>query len=93
MLFRALFWLTVVAVFTPHQPNLGLGRPGSASDSLIRETRDTVSASLAQADCKTPSATCADTLSFLDGFRFAAGRSLAEVKAELARAPHGSGDD
>ncbi len=28
MIFRAAFWIAVVAVFMPHEPDLGYGRPG-----------------------------------------------------------------
>jgi hypothetical protein len=31
MIFRAIFWIAVVALLMPHEPDLGLGRPGGAS--------------------------------------------------------------
>jgi len=34
MLFRAIFWIGVVAVLMPREPDLGLGRPG-ASHALV----------------------------------------------------------
>ncbi len=29
MVLRALFWISLVAILMPHEPDLGLGRPGS----------------------------------------------------------------
>ena len=40
MIFRALFWIAVVALLMPHEPDLGLGRPGGAS-SLIDRIKQT----------------------------------------------------
>lgn len=28
MILRALFWISLVAILMPHEPDLGLGRPG-----------------------------------------------------------------
>jgi len=37
MLFRALFWIAVVAVLMPREPDLGLGKPGSMVADGIKE--------------------------------------------------------
>ncbi len=29
MIFRAVFWVGLVSLLTPHEPDLGLGRPGA----------------------------------------------------------------
>ena len=29
MIFRAVFWIGLVSLLTPHEPDLGLGRPGA----------------------------------------------------------------
>ncbi len=29
MIFRAIFWIGLVSLLTPHEPDLGLGRPGA----------------------------------------------------------------
>ena len=34
MILRALFWIAVVAVFMPREPDLGFGRPGAALASI-----------------------------------------------------------
>ena len=31
MIFRAVFWIGLVSLLTPHEPNLGLGRPGAGT--------------------------------------------------------------
>lgn len=33
MIFRAVFWIGLVALLMPHEPDLGLGRPGAATQS------------------------------------------------------------
>lgn len=35
MILRALFWIVVVAIFMPHEPDLGLGRPESAASPVL----------------------------------------------------------
>lgn len=35
MIFRAMFWIAVVAVLMPREPDLGLGRPGASSGNLL----------------------------------------------------------
>ena len=40
MIFRAIFWIAVVALLMPHEPDLGLGRPGGAP-SLIDRIKQT----------------------------------------------------
>lgn len=36
MILRAIFWIGVVALLMPHEPDLGLGRPGGASSLMDR---------------------------------------------------------
>ena len=35
MIFRAMFWIAVVAVLMPREPDLGLGRPGASAGNLL----------------------------------------------------------
>jgi hypothetical protein len=35
MIFRAVFWIAVVAVLMPREPDLGLGRPGASSGNFL----------------------------------------------------------
>ena len=74
MVLRALFWITVVAVLTPHEPNLGLGRPSMSAHFGGPES----------IDCSHRQA-CASALGFLDRFQSIAVRNLAEVKADIER--------
>ncbi len=94
MILRALFWITLVSVVMPREPDLGLGRPGThglsadalswASDALSRPSQM----------CSGRETACAAGLSFLDSLQNAAVLSLAQVKADIeaqqrARADHG----
>jgi hypothetical protein len=36
MLFRAIFWIGLVAFLMPHEPDLGFGRPGSHANPPSR---------------------------------------------------------
>jgi len=77
MLFRALFWIGVVAVLMPREPDLGLGRPGSSHTFVPDLGRD------ADLNCRDYGKTCATALSFVDQFQTVAVKSLAQVKADL----------
>jgi hypothetical protein len=86
MVLRALFWIAVVAVLMPREPDLGFGRPdiGSASsDSML----STVSSALkAPKACDGTEAACMAALGLLDRLRGAAVESLAQVKADIEEA-------
>ena len=47
MIFRAVFWIGLVSLLMPHEPDLGLGRPGAGtshpSHATIRSTADGLS--------------------------------------------------
>jgi hypothetical protein len=77
MLFRALFWIGVVAVLMPREPDLGLGRPGASHAIASDLERD------ADLSCKDYGKTCATALGFVDTFQSVAVRSLAQVKADI----------
>jgi hypothetical protein len=74
MILRALFWISVVAVLMPHEPDLGFGRPnlGAQSNGISHET------------CSERGA-CRQALGFLGQFQSMAVRNLAEVKADIER--------
>jgi hypothetical protein len=40
MLFRALFWIALVAFLMPHEPDLGFGRPGAPANAHSRAALD-----------------------------------------------------
>jgi hypothetical protein len=88
MIFRAIFWIGLVALLMPHEPDLGFGRPG-ASESVLPKAAAWAQDKLASGDaaelCGANAQTCAATATVLDDFRTATVRSLAAVKADIAR--------
>jgi hypothetical protein len=88
MILRAIFWIGLVSLFMPHEPDLGFGRPGTAPTAaptapssitgLIQAGGDVKSA------CLNHAATCAHSLSILDGFQAYAVRSLDRVRADIS---------
>ncbi len=82
MLFRALFWISLMAVLMPHEPDLGLGRPGFggmlASDFPMPQTL----ANPSQV-CNGHEQACGSALSALDWLQVNAVRSLDMVKTEI----------
>jgi len=88
MIFRAIFWVGLVALLMPHEPDLGFGRPG-AGQSLIPGAAAWASDKLASGGaaelCGANAQACATTATLLDDFRTATVRGLAAVKADIAR--------
>jgi hypothetical protein len=94
MILRALFWITLVSVLMPREPDLGLGRPGT--HGLSSDALSWASTAVTQPGqmCRGREAACAEGLSVLDSLQSVAVHSLAQVKADLeaqqrARAGHG----
>ena len=91
MIFRAIFWIGLVAILMPHEPDLGLGRPAAITSPLAGEiagwTKANVDPNLKDPAnlCRYNVHACATTLSLLDSFRDAAVHSLAQVKADIER--------
>jgi hypothetical protein len=78
MIFRAIFWVGLVALLIPREPDLGLGRPGpgpSPSGHLARL--------LGRNGACGTDAGCAGGLSWLYTFQDKAMRGLAAVKADI----------
>jgi hypothetical protein len=86
MILRAIFWIGLVSLFMPHEPDLGFGRPGTSPAAaapasitgLIQAGGDV------KAACTRHAATCAHGLSILDGFQAYAVRSLDQVRADIS---------
>jgi hypothetical protein len=76
MIFRAVFWIGLVSLLMPHEPNLGFGRPQvGASPTNVSERLDGSGRSSW----------------LLESFKSVATRSLARVKADIEesqRAPN-----
>lgn len=85
MIFRAIFWIGLVSLLAPHEPDLGLGRPGAGTSNVSTATLKSTVESLwrPNKDCGSE---CAGGLG--DAFRLRVNRDvmrgLADVKAEIA---------
>ena len=85
MIFRAILAIGIVSLLTPHEPDLGLGRPGAGA--LLpspANVQDSASGLSRSADCGIPA--CAGALAFAASFGLTPpeGRTLNDVKAEIA---------
>ena len=86
MIFRAVFWIGLVSLLAPHEPDLGLGRPGAGTSQPSSATLQSAVESLSR-----PGRACGfgcagglgfpDILHLRDNPGVAAG--LAEVKAQI----------
>ncbi len=86
MIFRAVFWIGLVSLLTPHEPDLGLGRPGAGTSPPSPTTLLSAASGLSRMgkDC---GSACAGGLGLPNIFHLntdsgvAAG--LADVKAQI----------
>lgn len=87
MIFRAVFWIGLVSLLTPHEPDLGLGRPGAGTTQISPAILQSAASGLSRMGMDCGSA-CAGGLGILSVFhlnsdsRVTAG--LADVKAQIA---------
>jgi hypothetical protein len=83
MILRALFWITLVSVLMPREPDLGLGRPGT--NGLSSDALSWASTAVSQPSqmCQGREAACAEGLTFLGSIQTMTVRGLAQVKADL----------
>jgi hypothetical protein len=84
MIFRAIFWIGLVALLMPREPDLGLGRPGAGA-SLPSTLTSWAATGLSRPGtvCADQTERCAGASTLLDSFQNDALRGLAEVKAEI----------
>ncbi len=83
MILRALFWVAVVAVLMPHEPDLGLGRPAAvALPPALANAVDQVLGAPQRA-CQNHAQGCATALGAVDALQDFAISSLEQVKAEI----------
>ena len=84
MIFRAIFWIGLVSLLMPREPDLGLGRPG-AGTSLPSAVTSWAAIGLSRPGkvCEDHTAACAGGLALFDSFQSNALRGLAAVKAEI----------
>lgn len=88
MMMRALFWIAVVAVMMPHEPDLGLGRPGAQSAALPQALMARAESlfSGAQAACQGNAINCMSTAAVAAQLPAVNGRTLDDVRAEIEQA-------
>ena len=80
MIFRALFWIGLVSLLAPHEPDIGLGHPGAGTfQSIPAMIQSGTSHPRTGRDC---GSACAGGLGF---FHMDAGvaAGLADVKAQI----------
>ena len=86
MIFRAVFWIGLVSLLTPHQPDLGLGRPGAGTLHPSPATLQSAASGLSRLgqDC---GSACVGGLGLLSVFHLNTNRALvarlADVKAQI----------
>jgi hypothetical protein len=85
MILRAIFWIGLVSLLTPHEPDLGLGRPGAGISlpAIVKSWAVTGLSRPGKACDGDDRGACAGGLGDLAMRKGASGRSLADVKAEL----------
>ena len=83
MILRAMFFVAVVAILMPHEPNLGLGRPGGNISAASMFS--TVASVLVPSpeNCKDRAMECAAATAASGQLQTAAFQSLGQIKAEL----------
>lgn len=85
MIFRAVFWIGLVSLLAPHEPDLGLGRPGAgtAQSATVPSAANGLSGS--GQDC---GLACGGTLPSVFHLNVRAGlvQGLADVKAQIEQA-------
>ncbi len=86
MIFRAIFWIGLVSLLTPHEPDLGLGRPGAGILSPSPATLLSAANGLSRPD-KDCGSQCAGGLGLLNLFHLnsdgAVSAGLADVRAQI----------
>jgi len=89
MIFRAIFWIGLVALLMPHEPDLGFGRPDGLNAGIPSEvtawTKTAVQPGLKDPAslCRYNTHACATSLSLLDNFKEMTVHSLAQVKTDI----------
>jgi len=90
MIFRAVFWIAVVAVFMPHEPDLGFGRPGAQVFPPTKFADWTPAKIKAPGTpCEGRQALCAGGLILADDLRNTILSNLDRVKTDLKQSAQG----
>jgi hypothetical protein len=99
MIFRAIFWIGLVALLMPHEPDLGFGRLDAVDSAIPTEvaawTKTKVQPGLKDPAslCRYNTRACATSLTLLDSFKDMTVHSLAQVRSDIAqsRRTHSTG--
>lgn len=90
MIMRAMFWIAVVAVLMPREPDLGLGRPGanSAPSALLSKLTSMIEPTLSAnaSTCQSDPIACVATNNVAVKVPDFAAGGLAGVKAQIEEA-------
>ena len=85
MIFRAVFWIGLVSLLMPREPDLGLGRPGAGASNLTPATIRSATDGLSWTDHDCSSG-CAGGLGLPSVFHLNSAKltaGLADVKAQI----------
>lgn len=91
MIFRAVLSIAFVAVFIPHEPDLGFGRPGAGGNPPIQVSEWATLPAAAQL-CGNRQVTCAGALDLAGDLRSTILTNLDRVKAELKESKQARSD-
>lgn len=84
-LVRVVFWLTVVALLMPREPDVGLGVPGASAAERLVTVSSSAATPRAMPNCKDYQQACETGLKVVDDIQTAALSGLARVKIEIER--------
>jgi len=92
MIFRAVFWIGLVSLLAPHEPDLGLGRPGAGTAPSSPTAFLTPATGLSQADGQCAMACAGGLGGVLQMLHLGSTNSLAaglaDVKAQIEADRH-----
>jgi hypothetical protein len=83
MIFRALIAIGIVSLLTPHEPDLGFGRPGAGAAHPSPASLLSASGLSRKQECGIPACAGALAVASMLGFAPAPGRNLNDVKSEI----------
>jgi hypothetical protein len=89
MFLRAVFWIALVSLLMPQEPDLGLGRP--AAHGLALDALSWASQAHGLPPCE-GNAVCSTGFNVLESLRADTLRSLARVKADIEAQQRARGD-
>ena len=88
MILRAIFWIGLVALLMPREPDLGLGRPASPGVHLLSGV---TSALRDRKGCESEEAACTAAVGLLERVKLSGTHSLTEVRTEIEQAERARG--